>query len=153
MKRLISFILCFMLLLTLPACNQSPSAEKILSEYMSFFDMEGIIYSPNKMEGEDGFVSKGLTERIFIYEGEFPENYAISLNARSNYGVECGIFICKDGKELQRTLEMCLERVELLTGRADGGLVFRSGNILFYSTQSDKAASEKAIRKIIKLYS
>lgn len=142
---LIPPVLCF----ALCACQGEVSAEGLLSEFISAYGAEGIIYSSECVEGEDGYLTEETLSKIYLYSGRFPENWAIFLNSRAGYGSECGAFVCDSADMRLLVEEMCLERVRLLAG-GENSFVARSGNIVFYSTMQDGARAEQLFKKIIK---
>ncbi len=149
MKKIISLALIVFITLSLCACSEKRRADELLSDFVAAYGASGIIYTPWVEEGCDGYVSEGLTERIFVYEGKFPENYAVFLNSHTDYASECGVFVCRDAEEMGRVVEMCGERVRLLGRGNDKSFVTRSGMTVFYSTMSDRTRAEKIWRSII----
>jgi len=149
-KILVSFSL-FLLIVSLTSCTRELSADELLDEFIYSYGAFGTVYSPNIAEGEEGHIYNGLTERIFIYEGEFPKNCAILLNPRSDYGGECGAFVCEDAEELEMVSDMCRERVALLSG-GEGGVIIRSGGVVFYSTLPDAERAESIWYKILRAH-
>ena len=153
MKKTIILFLVLTMLSSLAACGRTPSAKALLSDFLSVYSVEGVIYSPDKSIGEDGYVYDGLMERIYVYEGDFPRDYAILLNSRLSDFSECGVFVCESDNEREAVEEMCAERIRLLLGGREGGLLMRSGRIVFYSTLEDSERCESVFRKIIRAYS
>ena len=150
MKKLISLALILMLILpSLTACADEPSADEILRDFISAYGASGVIYSSECVEGDDGYLPSGKLEKIYVFSGRFPENYAIFLNLRAGYGSECGAFVCDDTDMRLSVEEMCLERIRLLSG-GENAFIKRSGNIVVYSTMSDGARAEQIFDKIIK---
>ena len=151
MKRIIAFILLIALsCLPLISCKREFDPKAKLEDFISAYGAEGIIYSPSIPEGRAGFIPDGLIERIYIFSGNFPEDYAIFLNSRPEYGYECALFVCGDAACLEMMEESCLERMALLDGAGERSFIKRSGNILFYSTMKDKERAEELWREIIR---
>ncbi len=149
MRKIVSVFLLIFMLVLLFSCAEEPSAEELMKDFISSYGAEGIIYSPRCEVYEDGYIREGFTEKIYIYNGNFPKNYAIFLNSHSHRGSEAALFVCKDENEKQTVLEMCLERVKTVCDGSDNCVIIRSGNIIAYSTLEDKGRSENLLRKII----
>ena len=151
MKKKFSLIICICIcILPLSSCSREYDAYSMLCEFVSAYGAEGTVYSPIVPEGEDGYIYEGLVERIYLFSGEFPENYAIFLNSHPDYSSECGIFVCSDAEMLSMVEEMCLERIGLLCGRAENAFLKKSGNLCFYSTMQDRVRAEKIFNEIIR---
>lgn len=153
MKKTLLLFLVLTLLLSLASCKKIPSAKLLLLDFLSVCSIEGVVYSPDKSVGEDGYVYDGLMSRIYVYEGKFPDDYAILLNSRVSDFSECGVFVCASDNERETVEEMCAERIRLLLGGRDGGLIIRSGRVVFYSTFDDVEMCENVFRKIIRAHS
>lgn len=151
MKRIFAFLIAVLLFLTsLTACKKREiDTDAMLREFISSYGAEGVIYSSACLEGEDGYLSSETLNKIYVIDGRFPENYAIFLNSHTDYGSECGAFVCDDTEMRLAVEEMCLERIRLLCGK-DNSFVARSDNIVFYSTMQDRAKAEQLFKKIIK---
>jgi hypothetical protein len=78
-----------------------------------------------------------------------PSDFAVILNCRADYGAECGVFVCDGEAEREAALEMCEERLRILSRDADNSLLIRSGNTVFYSTLTDDERAERLWRKIV----
>jgi hypothetical protein len=119
-----------------------------MSDFLYSYGIDGVVYSSSASEGDVGYASDKLLSKLFIFEGEFPKNYALLLNSRSDYGAECGFFVCEGESERERVVDMCEERISLLT-RGEGGIIISRGRVVFYSTLSDRERSEKCARRVI----
>ena len=150
MIRIVSILLLICMLLSLSSCKRNYDAHELLSEFVSTYGIEGVIYSPSVPEGEDGYVREGFTERIYIFSGDFPENYAIFFNSHTDFYSECAIFISDDANVLDMAEEMSLERIRLVASGADYAFVKRSSNICFYSTLRQRERAEKIFSEIIR---
>ena len=151
MKRITAFILFISVLsLLLCSCHRERNARQMLNEFIHTYGAEGVIYSPDIPEGSDGYIYDGLINKIYIFHGSVPNNYAIFLNSRADLASECAIFICTDAEMTDRVEEMCLERVRLLVSGDDRAFVKRSGSIVFYSTMPDRERAEKIFNEIIR---
>ncbi len=150
MRKIIAFILCISLCLCLTSCEQNPDAYALLGEFAAVYGAQGVIYSPKISEGNDGYVYEGLVEKIYVFSGRFPDNYAILLNSRPDFSSECAIFVCTDVEMLYMVEEMCLERIRILCGRDECAFVKRSGSIVFYSTMKDREKAERIFSEIIR---
>ena len=143
-------ILLFVLIsFCLISCGKSPDPTDMLSDFVSEYSAEGIIYSPSVAEGEPGYLEPEIAGKIFAVPEELPRSYAIFLNSRADFGSECGVFVCDSTQEVYRVLEMCERRMKLLRG-GDRSLLIRSGNTVFYSTMSDRSRAEKLWREILR---
>ena len=151
MKKTIILILCISLLCPLlSSCAKEPDAYTLLHDFVQVYGAEGIIYSPKMEEGEAGYVYDGLMEKIYIFSGDLPTNYAVLLNSRILDPSECAIFVCTDAEMMTMIEKMCLERIRLLSLGSDHAFVKRSANICFYSTLPDRARAERVFSQIIR---
>lgn len=150
MKRFLTVLLCLITAMTLTSCRGERVAHELLSDFVSAYGAEGIIYTPTAKEGEDGHVTSELLDKIFVYEGEFPENFALFLNSHVDYASECGVFVCESVEERSRVEEMCAERIRLIARGSDKSFISRSGLTVFYSTMTDRVAAEKIWGQILK---
>ena len=153
MKKTLYLVCIALSVLQLFSCAKRLSANDLLSEFADLYCLDGVIYSPEKKVGEEGYVYEGLMERVYTYEGNFPENYAVILNARTDFSSECGVFVCVDATQRGMIEQMCRDRIILLTGDSDGGIIIRSGLVVFYSTLDGGENVENAWKKIIRLHS
>lgn len=146
MKRLI-FLFCLFLPL-LASCGRAPVAEEILSDFLYSYPLGGTVYSSERSEGEEGYVTKELLLRVFDYDGQMPNSYAFVLNPHPERGRECGVFITDDATERELITELCERRIAAV-GDPDGrGIIIRSGRVIAYSTDGGEAA-ERIFSKII----
>ncbi len=150
MKKLFGFIILILSVMSLSSCTAEPSAEKMIGEFKELCGAEGIIYSPRKQLGEEGHIPEDLTKKIYLYDGDFPRNYAILLNSHSHKGSEAAIFVCQSEDERQKVTEMCLERIRIVADKKENAVIIRSGNIIAYSTLEDKELAERLLYKIIR---
>ena len=151
MKRSLVFLVAVCLALTLVSCNRDIRAVDMLEEFCELYGCEGVIYSPERAEGEDGYMREDLFHAIYTYHGTPPKSYAVMLNSHTQSYSECGVFICRDTAELSSVKECVIERQTLLMA-GESAVISISGNILFYSTfgETDKVLS--AWKKIISSY-
>lgn len=149
MKKIILFFCVLVLCFSFFSCAPQPSSYDMLSDFMLTYGIDGVIYTPNLSEWEDGYITDELFGKIYIYEGRVPENYALFLNSYADYGSECAVFVCKDVEEREDIIEMCEERISLF-GKGDKAFIVCADNIIFYSTLSDKVRAEEVWRKIIR---
>ena len=148
MKKLLSLILLLTVTVALVSCGRTQSAYSMLSEFITLYGAEGVIYSPECPEGSDGYMNENMEERIFIFHGDMPKNYAVFLNTHVDAGAECGAFVCRDAAEVAEVLDMCEERMTLLGCKSP--LLFRSGVTVFYSTLGQQQRAEELWTKIIR---
>ncbi len=150
MKKLVLIVLCVSLVMQMSSCSKEIYAEELICEFLYSYSAVGVVYSPRVPEGNDGYVYDGFTEKIYIYEGDFPSNYAIFLNSHADYGAECGVFVCEDEDERARVTDMCEERIELLSKGGENAFISRAGRVVFYSTMKNRVEAEEIWRKIIR---
>lgn len=150
MKKIISIILVISFCTLLFSCGKQPDAYEILGEFISAYGADGIIYSPALSEGETGYIPEGLVEKIYVFSGRFPDNYAIFLNSHPESGSECGVFVCDDVEMLLMVEEMCIERTLLIGQGSDRSFIKKSGNSVFYSTMQNKERAERLWKEIIR---
>ena len=149
MKKTALILISLTLLFALFSCHSEVIAEGLLSEFISAYGAEGIIYSSECSEGDEGYLPPETLEKIYVYSGRFPENWAIFLNSRAGYGSECGVFVADSADMRLAIEEACLERVRLLSG-GENSFVIRSGSVVFYSTMQDGERAERIFKKILK---
>lgn len=137
MRRVFCFLLIFSMLFSLSSCGESRSAYELLSEFVSVYGADGVIYRSDAEEWEEGYVEYDLLKKIYLFYKDFPEDFAIFLNSHADYGSECGVFVCRDSTECETVSEMCFERIKLLDRRGENSFVVREGRVVFYSTMSD----------------
>lgn len=131
------------------SCGEVPDAYAMMCDFARDFGISGAIYSPSVPEGEDGYTTPDLISRIYLTGEVIPSDYAVILNCRADYGAECGVFVCDSEAECTAAIEMCEERLRILS-RGDGNaLLIRSGNTVFYSTLTDHERAEHLWRKIV----
>ena len=146
---LLSVILVW-LLPNLFSCGEEINAYEALREFVLAYGAEGVIYSPEIEEGQEGYIPNGLIERIYNYWGEFPENYAVLLNSRTEDFFECGVFVCDDADSLLSIEEACRERIGLLTKGEGQGFIKISRMTVFYAVLEDRERAEEIWREIIR---
>ena len=145
MKRVIFLLLILALLLTLVSCGKDPDAHAVVSELISAYGAEGIIYSSGIPEGEEGYIDEALFRMIYSTEEPPPENYAVFLNSHAGYGAECGVFVSRDAAQTEQILALCRARIALLDPRGECGVVIKRGNAVFYSTLRDSERAERLL--------
>ena len=148
MRKIICLCLIFTLCLSLAGCREEQNAYDILSEFVTDYGAEGVIYSPFVSEGRPGYISDGLVERAFLFTEGIGDNFALLLNSHIDKVCECGVFVCSDDEEVRLAEEICLERVRLLSG--EGGFVKKRGRVVYYYVLSDPDRAERIFREIIK---
>ena len=148
MKKIALFLILVMLI-SLVSCEREYLADELISDFVSAYRAEGVIYSYSVMEGELGYVCDGFLERIFVFYGELPRNFALLLNSHADYGAECGVFVCDGIDELEIVSEACLERMRILDKSGEYSLLIRTKNTVFYSTLRDKERAGNIWRQII----
>lgn len=150
MRRVFCVFLAVFVTLSFVSCNERRPAFDMLSEFISAYGAEGVIYRSDAKEWESGYIEYDLLKKIYVFYGDFPDEFAIFLNSHADYGSECGVFICNDGADVEYVSEMCLERIRLLGRDGDNSFVTRSGRAVFYSTMSDGERAREIWRVIDK---
>ena len=151
MKRLILLLLVITLVATsLSSCGSEPDAYDLLCEFTAAYGVEGIVYSPIIPEGNAGYIGGGLVEKLYVFSGTFPQNYAIFINSRLSGFSECGVFVCNSSDAVDMVEEMCLERIRLLAGGENHTFIKISDMTVFYSTMQERERAEKIWREIIR---
>ena len=140
---ILSILFCFF------SCVKNPDAEKMLSEFLNIYSASGVIYTPECEEGDSGYISEELFRKIYVFDGNIPERFAILLNFHADYGAECGVFVCHGSEERERVVEMCTERIRLLGRGGDYAFISVNGPIVFYSTMPERARAEEIWCKIV----
>ena len=150
MKKLSLIMIILINVIFFVGCAADVSAEDLLSEYLASYGVKGTIYSSGKQVHEQGYIGQEVLDKAFVYEGDFPNNFAICLNYRAAVGFEAGVFICDDADEVSAVTEMCEERLDAISNGKDKGIVMRSGKLIFYTTAEDREKAEDLFRKIIR---
>lgn len=152
MKKAAASILVLIFLLSLFSCSKEPSAAEMLNDFLYTYGIEGIIYSPDVAEGKDGYITEELFKRIYVLEGEVPENSAIFLNPRTDEYIECAIFVTESEDERARVSDMCAERIMLIDPTGEHSFILRTKNVVFYSALPDKERARSVIDEILNAY-
>jgi hypothetical protein len=150
MKRIIAIFLTVILCFSLACCQREIDAYATLCEFVSAYGAEGVIYSPTVAEGDEGYIRDGLIEKMLIYSGDLPDNYAVFLNSHPGIGSECGVFVCESEEQCRAITEACVERIGLVGGGSERSFVKRAGTTVFYSTLSDRERAERLWREILR---
>lgn len=149
MKRYVAFVVLILVILSLFSCERNEDPYNLLSEFLGIYDAKGIVYSPTISEGDEGYIPEGFVEKLYVFYGKFPENFALFLNSHPSYSYECGVFDCQSSDEVRKVEEACLERIRLLSA-SDRSFIIIKDNIVFYSTLKDRERAEKIWREIIR---
>jgi hypothetical protein len=152
MKKAVIVCLLLTVCFTVVGCDRAVSTEAMLRDFLNAYGIEGTVYSSQKKMHEDGYLSSELLEAIYVIGGDLPDNFALCLNERSAKGFETGFFLCESAVQREEIVEMCRERISLLTENGEEGLLMRSGYLVFYTTAKDKDKAEAVFTKIIKLH-
>ncbi|MBQ7387053.1 MAG: hypothetical protein IJW03_02685 [Clostridia bacterium] len=147
MKKTLLFLFTLIFTLSLVSCSEERSADELMSEFLESYGAEGIVYSPRRAEGEDGYIDSALFHKIYVLETTLPRDFAIFLNSHTSSDSECGVFICDSTAQRIEIEEMCLERMTLLS--SEYSFISRSGNVVFYSTMTDKTRTERIWHSVI----
>ncbi len=148
MSRYLSFFFALIFVISLLSCDSEPRSDVLMADFLYSYGAEGVVYSSSAREGEVGYASRELLGKVYIFEGEFPKSYALLLNSKSGYGSECGFFVAESESERERIVDMCEERLSLLT-RGEGGVIISRGRVVFYSSLSDGERAEKIAKRVI----
>ncbi len=151
-KTIAVFLLISSLLATFFSCAKSLDAEAMLTEFTELYTAVGTVYTPTAKEGDAGYIDDELFRKIYIFEGDIPERFALLLNYHADFGAECGVFISYSSEERERLVEMCTERIRLVGRGGDGAFITVTGPVIFYSTMPDRARVEGIWSKIIRAH-
>ncbi len=150
MKRVFCFFTILIFIFSLSSCGEERNAYSLLSEFIELYSAEGIIYSPEVAEGKEGYITEDTFRKIYLYYGDAPKNYAVFLNSHIDTGSECGVFVCRDESERAVVSEALCERIRLLCGGDDNGIIITSSYTVFYSTMSDKVLAQSAWERVLR---
>lgn len=139
MKRI--FVLLFLCAFILTSCGEEPDVRSLTEEFVSAYGADGTVYSTECREGEDGYISDDLAERLFGSE-VIGMTYSVFLNTHLDYTSECGAFLV-DTADKSSIIELCQRRMSLLDPRGEHSFVRIYSNVIFYSTMQDKARAER----------
>ncbi len=132
MKRVL--ILLFLCLFVFSSCSEAGDPTASLGEFVSAYGAEGIIYSTDVEEGQEGYISPEI-ERTIFGTTDMPPSYAIFLNTHLDYASECGAFLVRGDRS--EIISLCKRRISLLDPAGDHSFIAIYGDIVFYSTMSD----------------
>ena len=138
MKKLL--LLPFLCLFILSACSPPPPPVDLLSEFVSSYGAEGVIYHSEAKAGENGYLSPELASLAFG-DRELPSSYAILLNVHLDTATECGLFLIKGDR--RECIELCTVRTSLLDKSGERSFISIYGDYIFYSTLSDKERAKR----------
>ena len=137
MKRFLSLFIILSVTLNLFSCRECRPPRDLLSDFLYMYGASGSTYFSDANEADDGYLPPHLLSKIYNYDADFPSDFAIFLNIHAGYGAECGVFLCKDVRELsEMQLSLC-ERMRLLDPDSNTSLIIRTGLTVFYSTMPD----------------
>lgn len=149
MRKTITAFLIICALFGITSCTKIPDAAEMLSEFKELYSAGGTVYTSTAKEGDSGYISSELFRKIYIFDGDVPEEFAVLLNYHADYGAECGVFISQSSYERERIIEMCTERIRLLSRGSENVFITVAGPIVFYSAMPDRALAEIIWRKIL----
>ena len=132
------------------SCRNSVSAIDFITDFAAIYPLEGNVYYSSASKSSDGYISEELFRRIYSYDGQIPEDYAVVLNSRPERGAECGIFKVCSGTDIEAITELCMNRINLLSQRDNKGMVITSGEYVFYSTLDDQTRAKELFYRLIK---
>ena len=135
MKKIIPIIITLIMIFSTVSCKSSRPSYEILSAFVHAYGADGVIYSSDAAEGEEGYIDEELFDRIYIHSGAHPDDFSIFLSSHTDSRSECGVFVCRDGQMLAEVTDMCEERIRLLD--PERGFVSRCNLTVFYSTMSN----------------
>ena len=146
-KKTVCALLLAISLFSLYSCSSSPPASTLILEFMSAYGISGTPITSDAAEFSEGYMNEESFLKIFPLDAP-PRDYAILLNRRFTYGEECGFFVIR-GEDKSAVLEMCQERIKLISN-GKGGILLHSGDVIFYSTLSDSEKARDIFYTIIK---
>ncbi len=150
MRKMLAILQLLVCLCCFSSCTSTSDSYAVMTDLISAYGADGIIYSPTVAEGESGYIDAALFRRIYAFECSPPLNYAIFLNSHADYGAECGVFVTSDSAETETILSLCRERVKLLDPKEEYGTVIKRGNVIFYSTLRDTERAERLFLSAIR---
>ena len=80
MRRIFCIFLIIILCFGFVSCRERRPASHILSEFVSAYGAEGVIYRSDAEEWDDGYIEYDLLKKIYVFYEDFPEDFAIFLN-------------------------------------------------------------------------
>ena len=138
MKKLL--LLPFLCLFILSSCSEPLPPVDLLSEFVSSYGAEGVIYHSEAKAGENGYLSPELASLAFG-DRELPSSYAILLNVHLDLPTECGLFLIEGDR--RECIELCTVRTSLLDKSGERSFISIYGDYIFYSTLSDKERAKR----------
>ncbi len=139
MKR--SLALLFLSLFLLSSCTERQSVTEGLTEFVRAYGAEGIVYSTDFSEGQEGYIDSYLSARLFGNDAaDF--TYAVFLNTHLDYASECGVFSV-GYSERNSAIEICNRRISLLDPAASHSFVRIYPHAVFYSTMQNREKAER----------
>lgn len=148
MKKYLLFVSFLVLSLLLISCGYTADPDEMLSDFLLLYGAEGVVYTSDAGEGEEGYISPELFSSAFRFYNTSPKSFALFLNSHTDSASECGVFVCRDGAEREAVTEACLERMSLLSA-GENKLLLVSRNIVFYSTMTEKDRARDLWSKIL----
>lgn len=139
MKRLIALLFLCIFLFT--SCAEQASVADLLTEFVNAYGADGIIYSTEYAEGEQGYIDTYLSDRIFGDEAS-ELTYAVFLNSHLDYTSECGAFLVAPS-ERNTAIEISERRVSLLDPSSTHSFIRIYPHAVFYSTMQNKERAER----------
>lgn len=146
MKKILSFFTFISLILSLFSCGKEPpSAERLLSDFISSYGAFGVIYSKEVPEGERGYIDGSFFSTLYGDEADFESDYAVFLSSSIDEISEVGVFAVRDESSRIYAEQLCRKRLTLLTkmGYGDSSVLLVRGQVIFYSTLPDPERAER----------
>lgn len=138
MKRVL--ILLFLSIFLFSGCTEVKDPTAALSDFVSAYGAEGIIYSTEIKEGQEGYISPDTAKTIFGTT-DLPDSYALFLNTHLDYASECGAFLARG--DLGEVISLCKRRINILDREGKHSFIAIYGDVVFYSTMTDKERAQK----------
>ena len=138
MKRILILLFLYVFLLT--SCGKAPDITAKTQEFVTSYGASGTVYSTAFREGESGYISPDLEEKLFGSEVSEVE-YTVFLNTHLDYASECGAFLV-DPSRRGAIIELCRRRISLLDPEGGHSFIRIYGGVVFYSTMQDRARAE-----------
>lgn len=144
MKKVCVVFLLISLLLSTSCGGEYRSAEDMLAELVSSFDICGVLYRKSASEGEAGYIDDDFFGVIYDSECDPETDYAVFLSSSIDSVYEAAIFVTHDESSRIYAERLCEARVGFLSemGYGEGAVRIRRRNVIFYSTLPDSKRAE-----------
>lgn len=146
MKKISALFIFLSLILAVFSCGKEPpSAERLLSDFISSYGAFGVSYSEGVAEGEAGYIDGSFFSTLYGKEADFESDYAVFLSSSVSEVYEAAVFVTSDESSRLYIEELVSERLFLLAkmGFGESSLFLVRGGVIFYSTLPDPERAER----------